>query len=67
VNELAELIGTIVGRPVERMTAPQRAGDIRNSWADISAARETLGYEPSVGLEDGLRRTVEAIDPHRQD
>ena len=67
VNELAELIGTIVGRPVERTTAPQRAGDIRNSWADISAARETLGYEPSVGLEDGLRRTVEAIDPHRQD
>ena len=67
VNELAELIGTIVGRPVERTAAPQRAGDIRNSWADISAARETLGYEPSVGLEDGLRRTVEAIDPHRQD
>ena len=67
VNELADLIGTIVGRPVERTSAPPRAGDIRNSWADISAARETLGYEPSVGLEEGLRRTVEAIEPRRQD
>jgi UDP-glucose 4-epimerase len=61
VNDLAELIGTIVGRPVERTSAPARAGDIRNSWADISAACETLGYEPSVGLEEGLRRTAEAI------
>ena len=67
VNELANTIGSILGKPVERRNAPPRAGDIRNSWADISAARETLGYEPSVGLEDGLRRTVEAIDPHRQD
>jgi UDP-glucose 4-epimerase len=61
VNELAELIGTIVGRPVERTSAPPRAGDIRSSWADISAARETLGYAPSVGLEEGLRRTLAAI------
>ena len=59
VNELAELIGTIVGRQVERTSAPSRAGDIRDSWADISTAREILGYEPSVGLEEGLRRTVE--------
>jgi nucleoside-diphosphate-sugar epimerase len=66
VNELAELIGTIVGRRVERTSAPPRAGDIRSSWADISAARETLGYEPSVGLEEGLSRTVDAIDPRRQ-
>jgi UDP-glucose 4-epimerase len=61
VNELADLIGHVVGRPVERVSAPARAGDIRNSWADISAARETLGYDPSVGLQEGLRRTVEEL------
>jgi nucleoside-diphosphate-sugar epimerase len=62
VNELADTIGSIVGKPVERQSAPPRAGDIRNSWADISAARETLGYEPTVGFEEGLRRTVEHLE-----
>ncbi|HZO62011.1 MAG TPA: NAD-dependent epimerase/dehydratase family protein [Gaiellaceae bacterium] len=61
VNELAETIGRILGRPVERVAAPPRTGDIRNSWADISAARDALGYEPTVGLEEGLRRTAERL------
>jgi nucleoside-diphosphate-sugar epimerase len=61
VNELAVAIGGILGKPVERRTAPPRAGDIRNSWADISAARETLGYEPAVGFEEGLRRTIDDL------
>jgi UDP-N-acetylglucosamine/UDP-N-acetyl-alpha-D-glucosaminouronate 4-epimerase len=61
VNELAVAIGGILGKPVERRTAPPRAGDIRNSWADISAARETLGYEPAVGFEEGLRRTIDHL------
>jgi UDP-glucose 4-epimerase len=58
VNDVADAIGRIVGKPVERISAPSRAGDIRNSWADITAARETLGYEPTVALEDGLERTA---------
>jgi UDP-glucose 4-epimerase len=62
VNELADTIGTVLGKPVERRPAPPRAGDIRDSWADISAARETLGYEPTVGFEEGLRRTVEHLE-----
>jgi nucleoside-diphosphate-sugar epimerase len=37
---------------------PARAGDVRDSLADISAAREALGYQPLVGFEEGLRRTV---------
>ncbi|HET8638574.1 MAG TPA: SDR family oxidoreductase [Acidobacteriaceae bacterium] len=37
---------------------PPRAGDVRDSLADISAAREAFGYEPLVGFEEGLRRTV---------
>lgn len=61
VNEVAELIGQILGQDVKKEHAPPRAGDIRDSWADITAAREAFGWEPSVGLEDGLRRTVGAL------
>jgi UDP-N-acetylglucosamine/UDP-N-acetyl-alpha-D-glucosaminouronate 4-epimerase len=61
VNQVADIIGRLLGKPVERRHGERRAGDIRDSWADISAARETLGYDPQVGLEDGLRLTSEAL------
>jgi UDP-glucose 4-epimerase len=61
VNEVADTIGRLLGKPVERRHGERRAGDIRDSWADISAARETLGYDPRVGLEEGLRLTSEAL------
>jgi UDP-glucose 4-epimerase len=61
VNEVADTIGAILERPVERVFAPSRAGDIRDSWADVTAAREVLGWEPTVGLEEGLRRTIAAL------
>ncbi len=61
VNELADSIGAILGKPVEKSHLPVRAGDVRDSWADVSAAREVLGYEAGVGLEDGLRLTAEAL------
>jgi UDP-N-acetylglucosamine/UDP-N-acetyl-alpha-D-glucosaminouronate 4-epimerase len=61
VNQLAEAVGRTVGRPVERRQAPPRTGDIRDSWADIAAARETLGYEPRIDLDEGLRLTVEYL------
>jgi UDP-glucose 4-epimerase len=61
VNDVAAAIGRIVGRRVEQTYAPPRPGDIRNSWADVSAAREILGYTPSVGLEEGLQRTIEHL------
>jgi UDP-glucose 4-epimerase len=38
-------------------TAPPRAGDIARAFSDISHARDGLGYEPVVGLADGLART----------
>ncbi len=61
VNHVADTIGAILERPVEKLSAPPRPGDIRDSWADLTAAREVLGYEPAVGLEEGLRRTVDAL------
>jgi len=61
VNDIADTIGRLLGKPVERNLQPPRAGDIRDSYADLSAARETLGYEPQVELEEGLRRTIEFL------
>jgi UDP-glucose 4-epimerase len=61
VNELVETIGRLLGKPVEKRYEPPRPGDIRDSFADVAAARETLGWQPSVGFEDGLRRTAEAL------
>jgi nucleoside-diphosphate-sugar epimerase len=37
---------------------PTRAGDVRDSLADITRACDLLGYTPIVGLEEGLRQTV---------
>ena len=61
VNDVADTIGRILGKPVEKEFQPPRPGDIRDSWADITAAREVLGFEPRIELEEGLRRTVEAL------
>jgi nucleoside-diphosphate-sugar epimerase len=61
VNEVADAIGRILEKPVEREPAPPRAGDIRASWADGTRSREILGYEPTVDLEEGLRRTAEFL------
>ena len=61
VNDVAAAIGAVLGKPVEKTFEPPRVGDIRDSWADVTAAREVLGWEPTVDLEDGLRRTVETL------
>jgi UDP-glucose 4-epimerase len=61
VNLLADTIGRILDRPVEKEYSDPRPGEIRNSWADVSLAEEILGYRPQVGLEEGLRRTIEQL------
>jgi UDP-glucose 4-epimerase len=58
VNRVADLIGEIVGKTPEKRFASPRPGDVRDSWADVSGARTALGFEPTVGLEEGLRRTA---------
>jgi UDP-glucose 4-epimerase len=58
VNRIADAIGEILGKPVERKHLPSRAGDIRDSWADLSKSEALLGYRPEIDLETGLRRSV---------
>jgi UDP-glucose 4-epimerase len=61
VNRAADLIGEILGRPVERLHLPAQVADVRASLADITLARTLLGFEPSVTLEEGLRRTIDSL------
>jgi UDP-glucose 4-epimerase len=61
VNAVAAAIGEVLGKDVVKTYEPPRVGDIRDSWADVSAARQVLGWEPTVDLEEGLRRTVETL------
>lgn len=59
VNEVIRLIGRIVGKePRVEHLAPEK-GDVRHTSADVSRARAVLGYSPSVGIEEGLRREAE--------
>jgi nucleoside-diphosphate-sugar epimerase len=61
VNELAETIGSILGKPVEKAYLAPREGDVRDSLADVGEARRLLGFEPRIGLEEGLRLTIDAL------
>jgi UDP-glucose 4-epimerase len=55
VNELADTIGAVLGKEVEREYYGERAGDVRDSWADVDRAGELLDWRPRIDLEEGLR------------
>ena len=59
LNEVVEALREITGYSGPVAYAPERAGDIRHSLADIALAEELLGYRPSVDFREGLERTVE--------
>lgn len=57
--ELLAALNRLLGTEVRAEHAPPRPGDIRESMADITLARQFLGYEPQVSFEEGLRRSIE--------
>jgi nucleoside-diphosphate-sugar epimerase len=61
LNQLLDYIGDEAGTKIAREYGPERAGDVRDSLADITAARELIGYEPKVLVREGLRRTFAAL------
>jgi UDP-glucose 4-epimerase len=58
LNETYSLLASLLDFKHPSMHGPDREGDVRDSLADVSAAREAFGYVPQVGFEEGLRRTV---------
>jgi len=60
LNQLLETLKRLTGRmDAQAEYRAPRVGDVRHSLADITRARELLGYEPQVGLEEGLKKTIE--------
>jgi UDP-N-acetylglucosamine/UDP-N-acetyl-alpha-D-glucosaminouronate 4-epimerase len=61
VNALADAIGALLDRPVEKAYEPARKADVHASWADLEAAQRLLGYRPQVAFADGLRRAADYL------
>jgi UDP-glucose 4-epimerase len=61
LNQLLRYIGELAGASLEPEYRPGRLGDVRDSLADIRAARELVDYEPKVDIREGLRRTYESF------
>jgi UDP-glucose 4-epimerase len=59
LNQTFAILRELTGYKGEPEYSEPRAGDVRDSLADITLARELLGYEPTVDFREGLRRTVE--------
>jgi UDP-glucose 4-epimerase len=65
LNELVGTLRSLLDSDLEPNYAPPRPGDVPESLADVSLARELIGYEPSVGFEAGLQRTIAWIVEQR--
>ncbi|MFC1677584.1 SDR family oxidoreductase [Planctomycetota bacterium] len=63
VNKIIDLINNIVDKNVKPIYVDSRPGDVKHSFADISLAKETIGFEPVVMFEEGLKK---AIDWYRE-
>jgi UDP-glucose 4-epimerase len=61
VLDIVEALGEIAGRDFQAELAPERPGEVRHIALDYTRAREQLGYEPKVGLRDGLERTLQSV------
>lgn len=64
VNELYDLLCKAGGFNLQAIHGPQRAGDVRDARLENAKIKATLGWEPKVELEQGLRNTVEYMRAH---
>jgi len=58
INDLAKSIMNIIGKKIEPIYKESRSGDIRHSLADISKAKQKLGYVPKIEIQEGLEETI---------
>jgi dTDP-L-rhamnose 4-epimerase len=68
VNEIARELGSVLGSDIEpEVTSKFRAGDIRHCFADISLARELLGFEPEMPLAEGMTELAAWLETQTAD
>ena len=63
LNEVVSLLAEIAGRAPQVLYEPARPGDVKHSFADTSAAQETLGYRPLLSFERGLWLAAHSVRP----
>ncbi|MFQ6106373.1 MAG: SDR family oxidoreductase [Thermoplasmata archaeon] len=61
ILDLLEVLGQIFGRDIDPVFEDHRPGDVRHSVADITKAKELLGFTPRIHLANGLQRTVDHL------
>jgi nucleoside-diphosphate-sugar epimerase len=61
LNELVGTLNRLLGSDLEPSYGPSRPGDVPASLADISLARDLLGYQPQISFDDGLQRTIDFV------
>jgi UDP-glucose 4-epimerase len=61
IIDLIDRINSIMGTDIKPEFTENRAGDVKHSLADITVARDTFGYSPSITLEEGLKRTEKSL------
>jgi len=66
INDLVTLIEDIVGKRAEVVHGPANPADMLANWADVSKARRMLGWQPQVGLRDGIGRLVSWYQQERE-
>ncbi len=59
LSELIAILEEVLGKTAVLDRQPMQPGDVNRTWADISRARETFGYDPTTDIEAGIRRYVE--------
>jgi nucleoside-diphosphate-sugar epimerase len=58
VNEIIAMINKLLGKNVKPRYVAPRAGDVKHSLADITAAKKLIDFTPSIQFEDGLRKAI---------
>src|SRR6266498_2766681 len=66
INNLIRLIEDVVGKKANVQYGPPNPADMFTNWADVSKAGELLGWEPQVGMREGVTRLVEWYNAERE-
>lgn len=59
INDLVTMLEKMIGKPALRQYIPAHPADVYSNVADVSKARQMLGWQPQIGLEEGVRRLVD--------
>jgi len=58
INQIIEILEKLIGKKAKREYLNFHKADVKVTWAEIKKAKELLGWEPEIDIEEGLKRTV---------